>query len=192
MEYIAKTPNILSKQDIKNITQNISPEEARYVNDIRSTITDSNANSETADDVIFLAKLLAFKNKFYTNKLVDGNYNYKNVIGDFYWILHDYTDNMFQIIQSIIGEIQGADLAEVKLPVSDNPLELINEVKIMIQNFVNKHKEDNEYIGAVSKSSDFLATVHKYIYNFRLAKVSSNSYAEQISVPNPESPVIMF
>lgn len=194
MEYIVTDNDnmILTKDDIKRITQDITPEEAQYVMDIKSTLTDTHAVEKTADDIIFLAKLLAFEKKFREAEQTPDNMDYKRELQNFGWILLDYVNNMSQIIQSIIGEIEGSTLSDVALPVSNNPLELINEVKILVQNWIVKHKDDKEYIGSNAKSSEFLANVHKYIYTFRLAKVSTTKYVESEECPNPESPVILF
>lgn len=171
---------ILTKDDIRNITQNITPQEAQYVMDINSTLDDTKANDKNSDDIIFLAKLIAFEKAFRAVDLTTTNNTYKAYITDFSWTLKSFTEEMYQIIQSIIGEVEGAAISQVELPVSHNPLELINEIKIMLQNWLEKHENDREYKGAVFTVSQFLANVHKFIYKFRVSRISDNNYAEQI------------
>lgn len=50
----------------------------------------------------------------------------------------------------------------------------------MLQNWLEKHENDREYKGAVFTVSQFLANVHKFIYKFRVSRISDNNYAEQI------------
>lgn len=178
METIGTPGIILTKDDIRDITQTINPEEAQYVMDIRSTLDD--AKNENKDEVIFLAKLIAFEKAFRAVDLTAKNDSYKMNITDFSWTLKNFTEEMYQIIQSIIGEVQGSAISQIELPVSDNPLELLNEIKIMLQNFSDKHNDDKEYKGAVFTVNQFLSNVHKFIYKFRIARTSDANYAEQL------------
>jgi hypothetical protein len=119
--------------NFRNITQNITPEETQYVMDIRSTLDDANVDESKEKDVIFLGKLIAFEQKFRAFDLTAKiNNEYKTNLNDFGWALKQYTEDMSMIIQSIIGEIQGSSISKISLPVSNNPLELINELKIML------------------------------------------------------------
>ena len=176
---------ILSQEDLanfRNITQNITPEETQYVMDIRSTLDDANVDESKEKDVIFLGKLIAFEQKFRAFDLTAKiNKEYKRNLNDFCWAFKQYTEDMSMIRQSIIGEIQGSSISKITLPVSNNPLEIINELKIMLQNWTSEHMEDKEYQGAVSTSEQFLAVIHKYIYKFRISKASDDNYAQQIN-----------
>ena len=178
METLGTPGIILTRDDIRDITQTINPEEAQYVMDIRSTLDD--AKNENKDEVIFLAKLIAFEKAFRAVDLTTKNDIYKINITDFSWMLKNFTEEMYQIIQSIIGEVQGSAISQIELPVSDNPLELLNEIKIMLQNFTDKHNDDKEYKGAVFTANQFLANIHKFIYKFRIARTSDANYAEQL------------
>jgi len=100
--------------------------------DVRSTLDDTNASSENEKDILFLGKLIAFEQKFRAIDLTTVNMSYKSVIQEFSWIIKEFTENISIIIQSIIGEVQGSAISKISLPVSDNPLELINELKIML------------------------------------------------------------
>lgn len=173
---------IISPEDIKTITQNITPEETQYVMDVRSTLDDTNASSENEKDILFLGKLIAFEQKFRAIDLTTVNMSYKSVIQDFSWVIKDFTENISIIIQSIIGEVQGSAISKISLPVSDNPLELINELKIMLQNWSELHKDDREYKGAVTVTDQFLAEVHKFIYKFRSNRsCDCDCYVKQIN-----------
>lgn len=185
----------LSQEELQNfreITRNISPEETQYVMDIKSTLDDAKVDESKENDVIFLGKLIAFEQKFRTIDLTAKvNSEFKMNLIDFCWALKQYTEDMSMIIQSIIGEIQGSSISKITLPVSDNILEIINELKIMVQNWVDEHTEDKEYKGAVFTSEQFLSIIHKYIYKFRLNKTTDNNYAQQINNVPMDIPVIM-
>lgn len=179
-------------QTFRDITQNITPEETQYVMDIKSTLDDAKVDESEEKDVIFLGKLIAFEQKFRAFDLTSKiNTEYRMNLNDFCWSLKQYTEDMSMIIQSIIGEIQGSSISKINLPISNNPLEIINELKIMVQNWVNEHTDDVEYRGGVSTSEQFLATIHKYIYKFRLSKISDNNYAQQINNMPIDIPTII-
>lgn len=59
---------------------------------------------------------------------------------------------------------------KLNLPISDNPLEVVNELKQCVNNFVDYHKDDVEYKGMELMNIDIIKTIHTAIYNFRLSK----------------------
>lgn len=177
---------LMDKDTVRYITQNITPEEAKYVADVKSTIDDTKATDNTCDDIIFLTKILAFNTKFKNLTWVSNNYNYNQQIKEFTWKLEYYKDDISENIQSIIGEVKGADITKLELPVSDNPLDIINELKQCVQNWFELHKDNIEYEGCRYITSNFLSVIHKYVYTFRLCKVSDANYGDTQTVPNPE------
>ena len=179
---------VLDKNTIKYITKNITPEEAQYVKDIKSTLDDVNGTKASQDDVIYITKILAFSEKFKTLNWASENLQYKDTINNFKWVVENYKDDISEYIQSIIGEIKGAAISKLELPVSDNPLDIINELKICVQNWFILHEDEIEYEGARHLTSAFLAQIHKYVYLFRLCKVSMPDYAENMELPNPIHP----
>ena len=60
-------------------------------------------------------------------------------IQDFMWRLQQYKEDIFEVVQSIIGVLQGSDITKIELPISDNPLEIINELKQCVQNWFTLH-----------------------------------------------------
>lgn len=99
-------------------------------------------------------------------------------IQDFMWRLQQYKEDIFEVVQSIIGVLNGSDITKIELPVSDNPLEIINELKQCVQNWFTLHADDIEYEGARSLTSSFLSVIHKYVYLFRLDKCSAADYGQ--------------
>ncbi len=173
--------DFMNKDMLKQITQYISPDEVKYVADIKSTLEDTEVEKDKQDDVIYLTKIIAFYEKFKTlNWTTECAQNYKEVIQNFSWTLETYKDSIAENIQAIIGQLNGSDISKLELPISDNPLEVINELKICVQNWYKLHEDDMEYIGCRHLTADFLAQLYKYVYLFRLNKISTNAYAETV------------
>ena len=99
----------------------------------------------------------------------------------------NYLEDIFEVVQSIIGVLQGSDITKIELPISDNPLEIINELKQCVQNWFTLHVDDIEYEGARSLTSSFLSDIHKYVYLFRLDKCSTADYGQDQKLPNPDA-----
>ena len=169
---------VMDKDTIRYITQNITPEEAEYVQGIKSTLDDTKADDNNCDDIIYLTKLMAFIEKFKTLNWNSSNCAYKDTINCFVWQLEDYKTKIAEYIQSIIGEIKGSAITKLTLPISDNPLEVINEVKICVQNWFTCHQDNIEYEGARYLTSQILAEIHRNVYLFRLCKVSDKDYVK--------------
>ena len=178
---------LMDKDTVRYITQNITPEETEYVAGIKSTIDDSKCEPQKCDDVIYLTKIIAFYTKFNNLASVTPNNQYKMHIQDFIWRLQQYKEDIFEVVQSIIGVLQGSDITKIELPISDNPLEIINELKQCVQNWFTLHVDDIEYEGARSLTSSFLSIIHKYVYLFRLDKCSTADYGQDQKLPNPDA-----
>ena len=182
---------IIDKDTIKYITQNITPEEAEYVSSIRSTLDDANVNNDKQDDVIFLTKILAFKDKINILHWEGKSIQYKQDLDQVKYQMDFYINDIQPNIQSIIGKIDGTAISKLELPISDNILEILNELKICVHNWYKLHEDDIEYEGCRYYTSQFLANIHKFIYQFRLNKISDKNYVEDMSVPNPDTPIII-
>ena len=186
---------LMDKDTVRYITQNITPEEAEYVAGIKSTIDDTKVmetTPEKCDDIIYLTKIIAFATKFKTTcNWCGANHQYRTEIQDFQWKIDQYKEDISKIIQSIIGTIKGSDITKIELPISDNPLEVINELKQCVQNWFILHRDDIEYEGARSLTSNFLSQIQKYVYIFRLCKISTAGYADDMKLPNPDAGTII-
>lgn len=178
----------LSKSDIEYITKNITPEETQYVTDIASTLYDvkknCNISDDKEDDIIYITKLLSFNAKLstlYTICVPDANHEaqqYKSLLCDIKYQFEDYVRNIMENIQSIIGVIEQSSLNKIELPVSDNILEVLNEIKQCINNWSLLRKDDVEYEGCKYWTQMMLAYVHRAIYMFRLIKPVKHHYID--------------
>lgn len=174
MEDMNYTP-MLSKDAVKYITQNITPEEVQYVADIKQICDDCEdcgCDEKQCDDVVYVTKIIAFADKFRALHWAADNMSYHRALDDFCNELEEYKDAIAENIQSIIGQFSGKEFTHISLPVSNDPLEIINELKICVNNWLKCHKEGVEYEGCRNATSGFLETVHKYVYIFRLCRKS--------------------
>ena len=97
--------------------------------------------------------------------------NYHKTIDDFGEELEEFKDAIAENIQSVIGQFNGDEITKLELPIQNDPIQLINELKVCIVNWFEMHKDDMEYEGCRNILSGFLETVHRYIYLFRLCKL---------------------
>ena len=179
--------DVLPKEAIRYITQNISPEEVQYVSDVKFAYDDYKQKAEkcccdcedgeckcdceqVAEDAVYVTKIMSFADKFRVLHWAAVNMSYHKAIDDFCDELEKYKDAIAENIQSIIGKFTGKEFHTLELPLSDNPLDVINELKICVANFLEKHRDDIEYEGCNNATSGFLEEVHKYIYLFRFCK----------------------
>jgi len=170
---------ILDKNTIKVITQNITPEQTEYVAGINDILQNIHANypeieeNEQNDDVIYVAKIMAFADKFKNLHWAAANNSYHEKLDEFWSELETYKDAVAENIQSIIGQFVGDQFTKLELPTGDNPLVIINELKQCVENWYALHADDMNYEGCRNATSGFLETVHKYVYLFRLCKINA-------------------
>ena len=58
---------LMSKEAVRYITQNITPEEVQYVADVKCVCDDCKeigCTEQQCDDILYVTKLIAFKEKF--------------------------------------------------------------------------------------------------------------------------------
>ena len=171
MELSNVTP--MSKDVVRYITANIKPEEVEYVttiNNIACDCEECEMTPEQTEDIIYVTKIIAFADKFRVLHWSAQYMSYHKALDDFHDEIEDYKDAIAENVQSIIGQFCGKQFTALTLPVSDNPLEVINELKICVNNWFHLHDGDDEYEGCRNATSGFLETIHNYIYIFRLCK----------------------
>lgn len=171
---------VLDKNSIRVITQAIQPEQVEYVagvNNLLNTVQAENPaiiENEKGDDVLYVAKIMAFSDKFQNLHWSAASISYHKAIDDFREELEEYKDEIAENIQAIIGQFVGNEFTKLELPIGENPLDVINELKICVNNWLELHADDIEYEGCRNATSGFLQVIHKYIYIFRLCKINSD------------------
>ena len=172
-----KRKNTLNKEAVKVITQQITPEQVEYVRGVKQILVDlqdgeyNKSAEDISSDIIFVAKIMAFADKFKQLHWASATMSMHKTIDDFGGELEEFKDAIAENIQSIIGQFNGDEITKLELPIQNDPLQLINEVKICVVNWFDLHKDDMEYEGCRNILSGFLETVHRYIYLFRLCKI---------------------
>ena len=172
-----KRKNTLNKEAVKAITQQITPEQAEYVRGVKQILVDlqdgeyNKSAEDISSDIIFVAKIMAFADKFKQLHWASATMSMHKTIDEFGDELEGFKDAIAENIQSIIGQFNGDEITKLELPIQNDPLQLINEVKICVVNWFDLHKDDMEYEGCRNILSGFLETVHRYIYLFRLCKI---------------------
>ena len=181
---------ILPKDAIRYITQNITPEEVQYVSDVKFAMDDYKNKAKEYNDecykkghddqccdcdkccenAFYVTKIMSFADKFRVLHWAALNMSYHNAIDEFCKEIESYKDDIAENIQSIDGQFTGGEFHVIELPISDNPLEVINELKQCVVNFLECISEKPEYEGCCNATEDFLQTIHKYIYIFRICK----------------------
>lgn len=141
----------LDKNAIKVLTQNIDGEQAAYVTGISNVINDIDTEypdlTEYKDDILYIVKILAFSDKFKILHWAAVNNAYHERLDEFGHELEIYKDAIAENIQAIIGQFNCSNFDKIELPLGDDPLVIINELKQCVFNWFELHKDDMEYEG---------------------------------------------
>lgn len=171
----------MSKEAVRYITQNITQEQVQYVAEIKEIAEEAECkgcDEKQCDDIIYVTKIMSFSDKFRTLHWAADSMSLHKCIDEFIDELEEYKDAIAENIQGIIGQFKATDFKTIELPVNDNPLCIINELKQCVHNWFICHTDDVEYEGCRSITSGFLETIYKYVYLFRLCKTKSCSEVE--------------
>lgn len=181
MDNIGNSP-LMSKDAVRYITQNITPEQVQYVADVKSVCQkaeDCGCDEKQCDDIIYVTKIMSFSDKFKTLHWAADSMSLHKCIDELLEELEEYKDAIAENIQGIIGQFKASDFCKIELPVNDDALCIINELKQCVQNWFMCHTDDVEYEGCRSLTSAFLETIHKYVYLLRLCRNKKCSEIEQ-------------
>lgn len=162
-------------QFIKKITDEISPEEVQYVADVKSICDDCEdcgCDAEESEDILYVTKIMAFADKFRVLHWTATNHSIHTIIDDFCKDLETYKDSIAENIQAICGQFTANNgmFRHIELPIGDNPLDIINQLKMAVNNYMEKRKGNVAYEGVLNATSGFLELLYKTVYLLRLAK----------------------
>lgn len=181
MDIINKSP-LMSKEAVRYITQNITPEQVQYVADIKAVCQNAEecgCDEKQCDDIVYVTKIMAFADKFKTLHWAADSMSLHKCIDEFMEELEEYKDAIAENIQGIIGQFKASDFCKIELPINEDALCIINELKQCVHNWFTCHTDDVEYEGCRSLTSAFLETIHKYVYLFRLCRSKKCSDVEK-------------
>ena len=193
MADFAYAPNttVLTKDQIRQITQEITPEQVQYVADVKCIGDECAAlcadgcpcegeceegkcccdADELGENVVFICKLFAFCDKLRVLHWAATNMSYHNALDDFLEEFEKYKDAIAENIQGACNfKFKPEDFTQITLPVQSDPICVLNEVKQCLDSFLKKHEEDVAYEGCRNATSGMLETVYKFLYIFRMCK----------------------
>jgi hypothetical protein len=172
---------VLSKDVICAMTKTMDNDEVQYVSDVKCIEDECCKNEECckcgfdseelAENVVYVCKIMAFCDKLRVLHWAATNMSYHNALDDFIEVVEDYKDGIAENLQGLMNcQFCPEDFTQINLPVDNNPLGVANELKVCLNNFMDRHAEDVAYEGCRNLTSQMLEDVYKYIYIFRLCK----------------------
>lgn len=172
---------LMSKDVVRYITQNITPEQVQYVADVKEVCKQAEecgCDEKQCNDILYVTKIMAFSDKFRTLHWAAESMSLHKCIDEFIDEIEEYKDAIAENIQGVIGQFKASDFCKIELPVNDDALCIINELKQCVHNWLKCHTDDVEYEGCRSLTSSFLEEIHKYVYLFRLCRTKKCSELE--------------
>ena len=119
---------LLNKEAVKAITQQITPEQAEYVRGVKQILVDlqdgeyNKSAEDVSSDIIFVAKIMAFADKFKQLHWASATMSMHKTIDEFGDELEGFKDAIAENIQSIIGQFNGDEITKLELPIQNDPL----------------------------------------------------------------------
>ena len=166
---------LLSKDAVKYITQNIDDEEVQYVQDVKSVYDNaklSGCDEKECEDILYVTKIIAFHEKFRVLHWAAKTMSYHNELDKFCDVIGGYKDAIAENIQSIIGQFKGNEFQSIVLPIANDPLDVIDQLRQTVESWMELHTEDVAYEGCRNATSGFYESIRKYIYIFRICDES--------------------
>ena len=174
----------LTSSQARALFETLSEEELKYVADINNTLYQQNSvlnqrvkASETditgasLHDISLIANLFGYADRFRMLHWSAVNHSTHEQIDNFYKELEKFKDDIAENIQGITGQFAANTITKVELPIIEDPIELLINLKDTVLNYFNSLKEDQpEYEGVRNICSGFLEVCYKYIYLFRICK----------------------
>lgn len=192
---------MLTKDQIKYITQNIQPKEAEYVfnaanimnnaGDVECTNPECNP-VQLPDDILLLNQLVCISNKLINCTTCVRSQDYRNNIQDLQWVLRDYIENFSKSLKMLYGFDTDVIVNGFELPIDTDPLETVNLLKDLINDYLTKHGEPECALHRVMhhEMTNFLSKVLNAVYQFRLAGLDAKSAQGNVeNVPTSAMPV---
>ena len=188
---------MLTKEDIKYISQNINPEEAQYVMGVSNILNDvgneykSRYNDDITinnekpnipqlgnilDDILIINQIIAYNAKMQSSPYVCKTDNYKYKVQDIQWQLKDAMDQCVKILMSKYGN-DYTIIHNLEVATSCDPLVLLNDLKELIFIYLNKAAQAECAEDYVLKNilDELLKNICKSIYECRLAKAAEQN-----------------
>lgn len=184
-----------TKDQIRMLTQEITPEQSQYVAQVSNIFNNvapatGSTGDQQKDDVrdiciLFVNKLKAFAVKFDDASAAQGS-NCGTEIGSqlrsITYIINDMCDQILRFIRNIFNiDANESVYTNLTLPIDPDPLVLINELKDCMYemiNYINSREEqfdDISVIKAIIKRQ--VIDICEYCFRLRLSKVNAETTA---------------
>lgn len=137
--------------------------------------SDNYEYSNLSSNETVIPNLLAYHTYFKFAHWCASSMNLHKTIDDFYNLLSDYIDELAEVLQGISGQFKMSDLYIEDLDQNKvEVLDVINQMKQLLQNFVHDFQDNEQYMGAIDITTTFLKEIAKYTYLFRMCDTKLN------------------
>lgn len=190
---------MLTKDQIKYITKNIQPDEASYVFNAANVMNNA-ANVECTgkecnpvdfpDAILLVNQLIAISNKLLDCHTCIRSNDYRNYIQELQWSLRDYIQEFIKKLKLLYGFDTNIVSSDFKLPLDNDPIEIVNVLKELLNKYLNEHQNDNSDLNRVinDEMTHFLSKVINSVYYFRMASLDAKAAQGTQTVPDIVSP----
>lgn len=166
----------LNREDIKNITKQLNEAQVKYVSSVAELMDTINAmqpECKQSEDILFIAKMMAFGNKFRLLHWAAANMSSHNLIDDICETINEYVDSIAENVQGINGDqFSVKEFDSICLPFGkeEDPLVVLDNMKEAVQTWFDLHKDEAAYEGCRNITSGMLESIYKYFYLIRICK----------------------
>lgn len=187
---------ILDKDQLKYITQAITPDQATYVaqvsnildnvsqnniscNNINCGVSDSKNNemSPFEDDILILNKVQAFQAKFKDIQWLLNTETLRYKLDSLYYNCSSFLNESIPLFRSAYQYTDNI-FSTLTLPENNDVLDILNEFKDEIYSYINKkyesHNETPERLSIKQHAMQLLQDICKCLYEYRLARCGDN------------------
>lgn len=160
---------------IKKVSGVISPEEVKYVSDVKNVIDTCETcgcDGEECIDILFVTKIIAFADKFRVLHWAAKNHSEHVILDKFIKDMENFKDTIAEVLQGIGGQFKASHelFQHINLPLGDSSLHVMDELKNVITEWFFTREDNIDYEGARNTVSGFLEIIYKNIYLLRLAR----------------------
>lgn len=186
----------LTKDQLSQITQQITPQETEYVTSVNTlvnnigteeyknnlvTLTAKSEEDATVEaelrkkSIVLLNTMMAFRDKFQNLHWSSTNMSYHKSIDEFISKFNDDIDEFAELVQGIFGQFSGGEIVSLTLPTSEDPIENLIQLRDCIAELLKEIVEiydnkESEILSLSDKLTSIQEVIFKYIYLFRICK----------------------